>query len=156
VAELELVRFMDASHLYREVGEALHIAQTLETNISALIAILNERFDAQIDERQIILSDDRRTLGQLIHALKKHGELGGEGADILKEALDARNYITHHFFMRNIYAFSSEVAHIAALAALNEHTKQIAAAAAMTSGFVQAFSEHFNIKLSDILVRQDT
>ena len=142
--------------MYREVGEALHIAQTLETHISALIAILNERFHAQIDAEQIILADDPRTLGQLIRELKRHGDLGGEGADILKEALDARNYITHHFFMRNIYAFSSDNAYTAALAALSKHTKQIAAAAAITSGFVQAFSEHFNIKLSDVLVRQDT
>ncbi len=147
---------MDKDLLYREVGEALHVAQTLEMNISALIAILNERFHAQIDERQIILANDRRTLGQLILELKKHGDLDGNAAETMRDALDARNYITHHFFTRNIYAFSDDDAYASALAALDKRTKQIVAAAAVTSGFVRAFSDALKIKLSDVLVRQDT
>ncbi len=147
---------MDKDLLYREVGEALHVAQTLEMNISALIAILNERFHAQIDERQIILANDPRTLGQLIQKLKKHGDLDGNAADTLRDALDARNYITHHFFTRNIYAFSDDDSYASALAALDKRTKQIVAAAAVTSGFVCAFSDALKIKLSDVLVRQDT
>jgi hypothetical protein len=145
-----------AHRLYREVGEAIFLAQALELNISALISILNQKFHAGIDARQIILADNRRALGQLIREMKKHGDLNQEAADTLSKALEARNYVAHHFFTRNIEAFRNEVACASALELLDKRTKQIAAATAVTGGFVQAFCQAFKIKLSDVLVRQDT
>jgi len=146
---------MDKDRLFREVGEAILLAQTLELNISTLISILNRQFQAGIDERQLILADDRRTLGQLIREMKKHGDLNQEATDTLSDALEARNYVAHHFFIRNVAALSSEVACTSALALLDKRTKQIAAGTAVTSGFVQAFCHTFKIKPSDVLFRQD-
>ena len=146
---------MNDDRLYRQVGEAIHLAQALELSISLLISILNRQFLAGIDERQLILADDRKTLGQLIREMKKHGDLNQEAADTLSEALEARNYVAHQFFNRNVEAFKSEAGCIAALEHLDKQTKKIAAATAVAGGFVQALCQTFNIKPSDVLVRQD-
>jgi hypothetical protein len=87
--------------------------------------------------------------------LKKCGDLNQEFAVTLSKALEARNYIAHHFFNRNNNAFHDEAAYGLALQLLDGRTKQIAAATAVTSGFVRSFSATFNIKLSDVVVRQD-
>jgi len=147
---------MNTDRLYRDVGEAVHLSQALETSIRALIEVVNQRFDAHIDERQIILAEDRHTLGRLIDELKKHGDLNQGFTDTLSEALAARNYIAHHFFIRSVGAFRDEAGCVSALQLLDERTKQIAAATAVTSGFVRSLSATFNVKLSDVVVRQDT
>lgn len=146
---------MNKDRLFRDVGEAIYLGQMLELNIRVLISILNLQFHAGIDERQLIIAEDRQTLGQLIREMKKHGDLNQKGADILSEALEARNYIAHHFFTRSVTALTREDACASALALLDKHTKHIAAATAITSGFVQAFCQTFKIKLSDVLVKQD-
>ena len=147
---------MNSERLYQQVGEAIHLAQTLELTIAVLISILNERFHAGIDDRLLIHDEDRRTLGQLIREMKKHGDLNEEAANTLSEALEARNYIAHHFFTRNIEAFKSEAGCTSALALLDKRAKQIAAATAVTGGFVQSFCQAFKIKPADVMVRQDT
>jgi hypothetical protein len=45
---------MNKERLYQAVGEALHLSQVLELNISLLISILNRQFQAGLDERQVI------------------------------------------------------------------------------------------------------
>ena len=147
---------MNTDRLYREVGAAVHLSQALETSIRALIEVVNQRCDAHIDERQIILAEDRQTLGRLIDELKRHGDLNQGFTDTLSEALAARNYIAHQFFIRNVGAFRDEAGCGSALRLLDERTKQIAAATAVTSGFVTSLSATFNVKLSDVVVRQDT
>jgi hypothetical protein len=57
---------MDRDCLYREVGEALHLAQTFEFNIAALISIMNEHFDARISGEPLIVGEDKRTLGTCV------------------------------------------------------------------------------------------
>lgn len=147
---------MNRDRVYRKIGEAVHLSQALETNIRALIEVVNQRCDAHIDERQIILAEDRHTLGRLIDELKQHGDLGQGFKDTLSEALAARNYIAHDFFIRNVGAFRDEAGCVSALQLLAERTKEIAVAAVVTSGFVKSFSATFNVKLSDVVVRQDT
>src|SRR3990167_5859543 len=144
---------MDRGRLYREVGEATHLAQTLEVIISALVSILNRHFHAAIDEKQLILAEDRRTLGQLIQEIKKHATLDQAAIEALSEALEARNYVAHHFFIRNVEAFSSNAACAAALTLLDKRAKQIAIATAIMSAFVQGFCEALKINPSDVLIR---
>lgn len=91
---------MDRDALYREVGEALHLAQTLEFNISTLITIMNRHYHADIEPAPLVVGDDRRTLGQLIREVQKRASLDQAGVDALAEALDARNYVAHQFFIR--------------------------------------------------------
>lgn len=146
---------MNINRLYGKVGEAIHLAQTLELSIAALVSVLNRQFNSRIDEQQIILGNDRRTLGQLIREMKKHGDFNREATETLSKALEARNYVAHHFFNRNVEALRSEAGCTLSLALLDKRTKQIAAATAVMGGFVQCFCQTFKIKLSDLLVRQE-
>lgn len=146
---------MDRDSLYREVGEALHLAQTLEFNISTLISIMNRHYQAHIEGAPLIVGDDKRTLGQLIREIQKRAEIEQAAIDALSEALEARNYIAHHFFVRNIAAFTDSSQCIEAIAALRKRAKQIAIGTAITSAFLQGFCKALNIKQSDVLIEQD-
>ena len=141
--------------LYKSVGEALHLAQVLELHISTLISILRVRFDVDIDQDKLILREDKKTLGKLLDELKKHGNLDEDGIQVFQNALAMRNYIAHHFFNRNVYAFSDQESFNNAIDSLKDGTKTIAAATALAQGFVEGFCRLFNLKLSDIVVRQD-
>jgi len=146
---------MDRDSLYREVGEALHLAQTLEFNISTLISIMNRRFQAHIEAAPLIVGDDKRTLGQLIREIQKRAKIDQGAIDALSEALEARNYVAHHFFIRNIAAFTDSGQCSETIASLKKRAKQIAIGTAITSAFVQGFCEALNIKQSDVLIEQD-
>jgi hypothetical protein len=86
--------------VFRDFGYASFTAQMLE---SALVTILlaaehagSVAFDNKNDiESELFLS--RKTFGALITELKKGG-LDDDTAAILKDALEARNFLTHHFF----------------------------------------------------------
>jgi hypothetical protein len=146
---------MGRDRLYREVGEAVHLAQTLEFNLAALISILNRHYQTHIEAGPLIVGEDKRTLGQLIREIQKRGKLDQAGIDAFSAALEARNYVTHHFFIRNIEAFADNDRRTEAIANLTAHAKQIALGAAMTSGFVQGFCKALNISPSEVLIEQD-
>jgi ribonuclease HI len=146
---------MDRNTLYREVGEALHLAQALEFNISTLISIMNRHYQAHIEGAPLIVGDDRRPLGQLIREIQKQAKIDQAGIDALSEALEARNYVAHHFFIRNIAALTDSSLCSEAITALKKRAKQIAIGTAITSGFVQGFCEALKIKQSDVLIEQD-
>ena len=152
---MQTLDVMDQNNLYREVGEALHLAQTLEFNISALISIMNRHYQARIEGAPLIMGNDRRTLGQLIREIQKHAKLDQVGMDALSEALEARNYVAHHFFIRNIAAFTDSGLCNEAITALKKRAKQIAIGTAITSSFVLGLCETLNIKQSDVLIEQD-
>ena len=86
--------------VFRDFGYASFTAQMLE---SALITILlaaehagHIAFNKKNDiESELFLS--QKTLGALIAELKKGG-LDDNTAAMLKDALEARNFLTHHFF----------------------------------------------------------
>ena len=85
--------------VFRDFGYASFTAQMLE---SALITILlaaehagHIAFNKKNDiESELFLS--QKTLGALIVELKKGG-LDDNTAAMLKDALEARNFLTHHF-----------------------------------------------------------
>src|SRR6266478_7937307 len=87
--------------VFRDFGFAAFTAQMLD---SALITILlaaehagHLTFNKKNDiESELFLS--RQTLGALITELKRLG-LDDETADMLKDALEARNFLMHHFFV---------------------------------------------------------
>jgi|GEM_PF-5155724 len=132
-------------YLYRKVGEALHLAQTLELQVATLISIVNEHFDADIDVEGLIVPDHRKTLGQLLQQLRSHGRIDGNGEQILNEALKKRNHITHDFFNRNIYAFSVPEVFDQTKLALEADTRTIAMGVAVTQGWVLGFCEALKI-----------
>lgn len=146
---------MNQDQLYREVGEAIHLSQVLELNVSGLIEVFNQRNREQWDE-PIRMDGDRRTLGQLIAELKKQGPICENTTRDLKLGLESRNFVTHEFFVRNVDAFESEDGCSNAISLVNSHAKRIALACAITEGFLRGMCKTFGINYADILVRQDT
>ena len=145
-----------SNELYRKVGEALHLCQVLELYIRILISIFNDKFGSSLEQEGLILTEDKYTLGKLINELKKYASLDETGGKILAEALDKRNYISHHFFNKNTYAFSVDEVFEETIIKLTSDTKTIAKAVAMTQGFVEAFSKAFKIDMKDIFVKQSS
>lgn len=143
-------------YLYRAVGEALHLAQTLELHLATLISIANDRFDADIDVDGLIVPDYRQTLGQLVHQLRSIGKLDLNDEQALRDALDKRNHIAHHFFNRNTYAFSVAEVFDTTRSALDADTKAIAIGVALTQGWVLALCDALKIDKRKILFKQDT
>ena len=141
--------------LYITAGEALHAGQVLEINVRSLIAILNRQTAAGLDPDLIVLAEDKKTLGRLMEKLRPLAKSCSDTENALSTALAARNYIAHDFFIRHNDAFSSDDAMQQAITALKEREKEILIATAITSAFVQGFCQAFNIKLSDVLIRQD-
>jgi hypothetical protein len=140
--------------VYRKVGEALHLGQTLEFLTRTLVAVFNDNFDVELEIEALVIQEDRKTLGQLIGVLKKHADIDDVGVSILKKALLKRNYIAHEFYIKNNYLFSDSEHRQKVYEALVEDTKTIAVGAALMSGFVEGFCESLSIDKSKILVKQ--
>jgi len=141
-------------YLYRTVGGALHLAQTLELQLAALISIMNDRFDADLDVDGLIVPDHRKTMGQLLQQLRSVGTLDMHGEQALRDALDKRNHIVHHFFNTNTYAFSVAEVFESTQAKLRADTKAIAIGVAVTQGWVLGLCEALKIDKGKILFKQ--
>ncbi|HFQ5433808.1 hypothetical protein [Vibrio vulnificus] len=140
--------------VYKKVGEALHMGQTLEFLTRTLVAILNDNFDVEIEIEALVIREDRKTLGQLIGLLKSHADIDDVGASILKQALVKRNYVAHEFYIKNIYLFNDLEHRNKVYQTLVEDTKTIALGTALMSGFVEGFCESLAIDKSKVLVKQ--
>lgn len=140
--------------VYKKVGEALHMGQTLEFLTRTLVAILNNNFDVEIEVEALVIREDRKTLGQLIGLLKSHADIDDVGASILKQALVKRNYIAHEFYIKNNFLFADLEHRNKVYQTLVEDTKNIALGTALMSGFVEGFCEALAIDKSKILVKQ--
>ncbi len=140
--------------VYKKVGEALHMGQTLEFLTRTLVAILNDNFDVEIEVEALVIREDRKTLGQLIGLLKSHAYIDDVGASILKQALVKRNYIAHEFYIKNNFLFTDLEHRNKVYQTLVEDTKTIALGTALMSGFVEGFCEALAIDKSKILVKQ--
>lgn len=79
------------AELYRSVGEAIHLAQTLELYASVIVTIIADRFGEPVDMESLLLPDYRDTLGQLIGRMKQMMKIDDVGANVLANALDSRN-----------------------------------------------------------------
>src|SRR6266542_46997 len=95
----------------RDFGHAAMAAQMLE---AALVQILlageyagrisfNKNSDIETE-----LSLSKRTFGQLIKELKRGG-IDEQSAEMLKDALEARNFLMHHFFPWHSEDFITDV-----------------------------------------------
>lgn len=148
---------MDSSieDIYRKVGEALHMGQTLELLTRTLVAILNDNFDVELKFDALVVSEDRKTLGQLIGLLKIHADIDDAGVCILKQALVKRNYIAHEFYIKNNCLFSDIKHRNMVYQTLEADTKTIAIGTAIMSGFVEGFCKALHIDQTKILVKQN-
>ena len=102
------------SDVYSKFGEAAEAAQLLETELGNLL------FSAAIVEHDLkespnkalaktLLEDvDRKTLGQLIRAVKQTGEAPELLEELLVQALTERNRLNHSFFRHHNLRRNSE------------------------------------------------
>lgn len=115
-----------------------------------------DKFDSSLEQDGLILTEDKKTLGKLIRELKMYSSLDETGSKILAKALEKRNYISHHFFNKNFYAFSNDEIYKETIENLTADTKTIATAVEMVQGFVEAFCKAFKIDMKEILVKQSS
>jgi hypothetical protein len=140
--------------LYRQVGEALHLAQTPELQIAMIVSIVNGHLNIEIDAGGLIVPDYRKTFGQLMHQLRSLGTIDARGEQVLEEALQKRNYVVHDFFNKNIYAFSEDEVFQHTRKTMESDSKAIALGVAVTQGWLLALCRAYNIDAKKLLFRQ--
>lgn len=145
----------DRTQLYSKAGEALHVAQAMDVFISTICAIARDKFDLQLDESSFVVGEHRKTLGRLLNELKDLVTLDDSAIVEISAALEARNYIAHEFFNRNIEAFDSLESYERALLSMDKLLKKVVFGCAITTGFAQGLCQALNLPQSSILVRQD-
>lgn len=79
--------------LYAEIGCRLLLLQHLESYIAALVKIVFE--DNSEKSKKALLKADKRTMGQLIGALKKQVNIDTNFEETLQRVLDDRNLFVH-------------------------------------------------------------
>lgn len=141
--------------LYLAVGRTIYTCQLLESQLRLVLAILNDKLALQVDFHSLAAPDEKRTLGQLIHALGQFGEVSADTHPTLASALEARNRIVHQFIIRNIDAISSDAVLREALAALKEDERKLSACAILMHGVYQRLCRTMGIDDSRIVVAQD-
>jgi len=140
--------------LYGAVGRAVYTCQTLESQLGIIVAILNDNLTLHLVLSQLVAPDDKRTLGQLIRALGSFEAAPPEAHGILAAALDARNRIVHHFFIRNIDAFLYENVLEEALSALRDDSHKLSACLILVHNVYERLCKALHIDSDKIVVRQ--
>lgn len=126
------------SDVYAKFGDTAEAAQLLETalgNILISAAIDQHGFrkiQNKVLAKKILGEIDRKTLGQLIHELKKFGEPDEKIQYLLSLALNDRNRLNHSFYRQHNLRRNTEEGRMLMLADLEViHTNLIAAYVAL-------------------------
>ena len=111
--------------LYAKYGIAAEAAQLFETELGTLLLCLEgieNGWHISPDgtaARNVLDSIDRKTLGQLLKALKKHTPLDDNIEEQFSSALEARNRLMHGFFEKHNFKIQTESGRAEMIAALN-------------------------------------
>jgi hypothetical protein len=143
------------NYLYREVGECIHSAQSLELFLAAMISTLNKKLETPIDAEGLVIPHYKDTLGQLLAQLRRIVTIDASGERVLSDALTSRNYVAHHFFNRNANAFGFEEVFEATKTELAKHGKQIAMGLAILIGWYQVLRKAYGLEGETLLIEQD-
>jgi len=87
--------------VYAKYGLAMYSAQCIETSLVNLLVSLKLKDKEKITRYDIDLFTEKnyeKTLGGLIHSLKQTMKISENLETELKELLDTRNYLAHHYF----------------------------------------------------------
>ena len=106
----------DQYELYAEFGMVAEKAQVLEVaagNVALGFLMMFVKTDEITPEqtemyRAIVDDVNRKTFGSLLKHLKKTMNLSDSIIKVIDEALERRNYLTHHFFRSHNFALYSE------------------------------------------------
>lgn len=89
-----------ADKVFLALGQTLYACQLFEATMLEVLAHAHELLDGSGDGQLFQQSIDtlsRRTLGQLLHSLRKRADLRDDIDARLGEGLEARNFIVHGF-----------------------------------------------------------
>ena len=126
----------DQLEVYTQFGIAAEMAQCLEIDASNLAlayiaAFVNtDEITSELAEwfRAINQDLNRKTLGQLLRAVKRFATYGDEILETMDEALIKRNYLMHRFFPFHNFALFSVEGRKEMIAELDEIQKKLTAA----------------------------
>jgi len=96
--------------IFRDFGFAAFAAQMLESSLVTILLAGEHAGRIEFKKKDGIKSEDflsEKTLGQLFRELKRGG-LDSETQAMFEDALEARNYLMHDFFVKNSGIFTSE------------------------------------------------
>jgi hypothetical protein len=118
----------DQYELYAQFGIAAEKAQVLEVaagNVAlSFVTMLVKPEEITPEEMQmyraIVDEVNRKTFGSLLNHLKKALTLSDSLIQIVDEALERRNYLTHHFFRTHNFALYNEEGRKVMMAELKE------------------------------------
>ena len=126
----------DQLEVYTQFGIAAEMAQCLEIDASNLAldyiaAFVNtDEITSELAEWFRAINEDlnRKTLGQLLRAVKRFATYGDKILETMDEALIKRNYLMHRFFPFHNFALFSVEGRKEMIAELHEIQKKLTAA----------------------------
>jgi len=89
-----------ADKVFLALGQTLYACQLFEATMLEVIAHAHELLDGTGDGGQLQSSIEqlsRKTLGQVLHELRKRADIRSDIDSRLNEGLEARNFVVHHF-----------------------------------------------------------
>ncbi|MBN2210372.1 MAG: hypothetical protein JW709_03160 [Sedimentisphaerales bacterium] len=143
------------NQIYPLVGQAVHMSQMLELNLSVLTFIINHHFHAHIDAEKLLYQSDKKTLGTLLRKLNHHCDLDNLSNSIYEDALKRRNHIVHSLFKHDSRALMGKEAFDKTVSKLKEDIRIIAKASGMAEQVVKYFCTQLNINTKDIIIPQN-
>jgi hypothetical protein len=99
--------------IFRDFGFVAFEAQMLESSLVTILLVAEDAGRIEIKkskkksnlEFEFFLSE--KTMGQLFHILKEDG-VNDELMELIDDALEARNYLMHHFYTWNTSKYATE------------------------------------------------
>ena len=89
-----------ADKIFLALGQTLYVCQLFEATMLEVLAVAHELLDGTGDGRKYQASLEtlsRKTLGQLLHDLRKSADIKSEVDSQLDAGLEARNFVVHRF-----------------------------------------------------------
>lgn len=86
--------------VFLALGQTLYACQLFEATMLEVLAAAHELLDGSGDGTKVEASIEtlsRKTLGQLLHDMRKRADIRADADDLLNEALEARNHVVHRF-----------------------------------------------------------
>jgi len=134
--------------VYAQFGLAIFLAQVLEHSlVNAMVA-------GRLAERETLTKPDvdafmteqfEKPLGRLISTLSKFVQVPDELAMILREALEERNWLAHHYFRERANMFMTEAGRQAMLDELPQSHQKFERAEEALTAMVRPIRERYGI-----------
>lgn len=119
------LRSGDMDRISKQLGRCLLISQMLEYVLSCLMLVVNDDIDPFHNQGKLKILDyaeslRKSTMGSLFFNLKKIASVDAGAQEMFEKALDARNYIAHHFLNDHTNNFLTKKERAEALSVLIE------------------------------------